>query len=81
MSCDNFAAGVFIKDDDVEGLVSDCVVGDVNVTCLRKMFFIFPKVVMLSSCRSSLVKSGKLSSAMQLSINLLAETLAMSAGM
>ena len=49
MSCDNFAAGVFIKDDDVGGLVSDCVVGDVNVTCLHKMFFISPKIVILSS--------------------------------
>ena len=43
MSCGNFAAGVFIKGDDVGGLVSDCVAVDVNVFCLHKMFFYIPK--------------------------------------
>ena len=40
VSCVNFAAGVFIKGDDMGGLVSDCVVVNVSVFPLHKMFFI-----------------------------------------
>ena len=47
VSLDNFAAGVFIKGNNMGGLVSDCVVVDGNLNVFNvngcKYFFVYVK--------------------------------------